>query len=115
MSNASHRGGRPRPPQSDADVIWALADSVSDCLPRGERALLYADVTAREYLTAAERLLRAAVAASHPLPPRTLMLVSDWLERYRGAPEHSWVLRQLLLARRVSETAALGRPDLRTR
>ena len=71
--------------------------------------MLFADITAGEYLTAAERLLRASVTGAHPLPVGVLMLVETWLERYRGASEYPWVLRQFMHARRIAETAALSR------
>lgn len=76
-------------------MIWALVDATAGCVPAAQRGKLFADVAAGDYLAAAERLLRASLAAQRPLPVAVTTALDSWIDRYAGTSEHS-VIRGLL-------------------
>lgn len=94
-SRATEAPSPAKRPPSETEVIWALVDAAAGCVPAADRGTLFADVAAGDYLAAAERLLRASLAAQRPVPAAVTTALDSWLDRYAGTSEQP-VIRGLL-------------------
>jgi hypothetical protein len=80
---------------SDARVVWQLADASSPCLTGDERTMIFVELGCGENHLAAERILAVVERECFPPPAALLATLTTWLDRYVGTPEER-TLRALI-------------------